>query len=375
MVKGDRAGARTAQDLERKYDFASILNLKQNFEQQLETVNKINSELYNMLDSLVLNLDGLIDDQSDISLWFFYGVPGTLVEPESGWLAPDTRSDHVGDIYYDRGSGNTYIYQGDYTWLQNYDPRLIQAMALTSSDLAEADTERKVYFTTPTTPYQNGDWWIQTNGDLFICQIERDTGVYVENDFIVSSSYAGTNANEINNILTIISGTVTTIKQSNDSISQLVEATTLLVNGLDYAVNNKEGVVSKNYAELKQTAFDLNITIGSVGGKVQTIEDDGATKVQPYGRDAEGNLIETNFKFDQQGLSIAKNGEEMSSFITNEGLYVYRDKGKPKEAVMLKADSNIVEAENITVRTYLVIGDNSRMEDYEGGTGIFYIGT
>ena len=368
MVKADYNGVRTAQDLERKYDFSSILNLKQNFELQLETVNRINSELYNMLDSLILNLDGLIENQGDISLWFFYGVPTSLVEPESGWLSPDTRDDHIGDVYYDRTLGGVYIYQEDYTWLQNYDPRLIQAMALTNAEMAEDDNERKVYFTTPTVPYENGDWWIQTNGDLLICQVARNTGTYIENDFVVSSLYAGTNANENNNILTIISGTVTTIKQSNDSITQLIEATTQLINGLDYAVNDSEGIVHKNYSELKQIADSFTITIGEVGTRVTDIEDNGVKRVQPYDDEAK-------FKFDSEGLSIEKSGEQLSSQITNAGMYVYRNKDKADETIMLKADANIVEAENITVRTYLVIGDNSRMEDYAGGTGIFYIGT
>ena len=59
----------------------------------------------------------------------------------------------------------------------------------------------------------------------------------------------------------------------------------------------------------------------------------------------------------------------MNSLLDNTGLTVKRN-----DDVVLLANNEGVEAENITLRKYLVIGANSRMEDYQGGTGNFYIG-
>lgn len=78
----------------------------------------------------------------------------------------------------------------------------------------------------------------------------------------------------------------------------------------------------------------------------------------------------TGFTFDDEGMKIAKEGEEMSSMVDNTGLYVKRD----TEDVLV-ANNEGVETENLKVRNYLTIGRNSRFEDYkEVRTACFYIG-
>ena len=51
------------------------------------------------------------------------------------------------------------------------------------------------------------------------------------------------------------------------------------------------------------------------------------------------------------------------------GLQVNRN----NEAVLSVTNTG-VEAENVTVRKYLIIGNNSRMENYQDGTGVFFVG-
>lgn len=78
----------------------------------------------------------------------------------------------------------------------------------------------------------------------------------------------------------------------------------------------------------------------------------------------------TGFTFDDEGMKIAKEGEEMSSMVDNTGLYVKRDTEN-----VLVANNEGVETENLKVRTYFTIGKNSRFEDYkEERTACFYIG-
>ena len=79
---------------------------------------------------------------------------------------------------------------------------------------------------------------------------------------------------------------------------------------------------------------------------------------------------ETGFKFDANGLEVSKTGSEMSTRITEDGMKVYRDNTE-----VLTADHKGVNATNLHATTYLIIGNNSRFEDYEGTrTACFWIG-
>ena len=67
----------------------------------------------------------------------------------------------------------------------------------------------------------------------------------------------------------------------------------------------------------------------------------------------------TGTTLDKDGLHVTKDGEEMESRIDYSGLHVERN----GEAI-LEATASGVEAENVTVRTYLTIGLHARFEDY-----------
>ena len=86
-------------------------------------------------------------------------------------------------------------------------------MALTNSEIDIIDNQRKVFFTTPTVPYSNGDWWLKEEG-LYICQVSRIEGqTFKETDFIIGTKYVvGTQATEINNKLTVTNGRVATVE-------------------------------------------------------------------------------------------------------------------------------------------------------------------
>ena len=71
----------------------------------------------------------------------------------------------------------------------------------------------------------------------------------------------------------------------------------------------------------------------------------------------------TGYTFDENGLNIHKDGEAMHNTLDNKGMYVRRDNED-----ILVADSNGVNALNLTARQFFVVG-NSRFEDYDDGTG------
>lgn len=84
------------------------------------------------------------------------------------------------------------------------------------------------------------------------------------------------------------------------------------------------------------------------------------------------NSIETStgYTFDENGLNIHKDGEQMHNTLDNKGMYVRRD-----GTDVLTADHEGVNAINLTARQYLTIGDNARFENYSyNRTACFYVG-
>ena len=78
----------------------------------------------------------------------------------------------------------------------------------------------------------------------------------------------------------------------------------------------------------------------------------------------------TGFTFNEEGLTVSKSESEMKTTITEDGMTVYRN----DEAVLI-ANNTGVDAVNLRATTYLIIGNNSRFEDYgDSRTGCFWIG-
>lgn len=118
---------------------------------------------------------------------------------------------------------------------------------------------------------------------------------------------------------------------------------------------NIEGelVTVKSEVAAKMTSEELTIEINKV-------IDNGVKKVE----------TSTGFTFDEEGLSIEKTNSEMKTQITEDGMKVFRSGTE-----VLTADNEGVKAEDLHATTYLIIGRNSRFEDYDyGRTGCFWIG-
>lgn len=227
--------ARTIADLERKYNFSSLLGLKKNIRMNEKSITKVENELVSMLNTLIINLADVLENQSEISLWFFEGIPTNSKEPCTQW---ETLEDHYGDIYYDQLSG--YVYQfSEMGWTRNNDTNLIQAMALTNVELDTlTDHERKVYFVQPTPPYSSGDWWILEDGTLKICQIGKESGNYETNDFIVSSKYVATIATKTGETITVLKGTVTEITENYVKYTDLATGGSTIISGDNITTGN-----------------------------------------------------------------------------------------------------------------------------------------
>ncbi len=136
------------------------------------------------------------------------------------------------------------------------------------------------------------------------------------------------------------------------SVTKVQEANTDAIESL-----NGELVTLTKKVETSMTAEDVQIQIKSELSN-------GVDKV----------TTATGFTFNEEGLTIAKTGSEMTTNIDEDGMSVYRDNEE-----VLTADNTGVTAYNLKARTYLIVGENSRFEDFtsttgEQRTGCFWIG-
>lgn len=129
--------------------------------------------------------------------------------------------------------------------------------------------------------------------------------------------------------------------------------------------------------QLKQDEIQASVE-SEIDGLTQRVEqtitkDEMNIAIQEAVKDAESSEVTTStgFTFNAEGLNITKSGSEMSTLITEDGLRVSRN-----GEVTLSANNEGVKAEDLHATTYLLIGENSRFEDYDNNkrTGCFWIG-
>jgi pyridoxine 5'-phosphate synthase PdxJ len=128
--------------------------------------------------------------------------------------------------------------------------------------------------------------------------------------------------------------------------------------------------------EMGDSISGVNETISELNRKVEMKLDANAVSIVVKEELAQGVdqvQTESGYRFDKDGLTISKTGEEMSNVLDNTGMYVKRAGDN-----ILTANNNGVEAVNLHASTYLIIGSGngrSRIEDYgTDRTGVFWIG-
>lgn len=270
MAIQDRNVVRTAADLEKKYNFAQLFGLKGNVESTAQALTKVENELNNMLNALVINLSDVLDTQSSISLWFYEGIPTTSNEPYIDWLTPN---DHIGDLYYDQNSGYVYKYT-NIGWVLQDDTNLINAMALTNVELdVTSDHERQVFFQQPTPPYANGDWWVLDDGTLMICQLSKPLGeIYEKDDFIVSSRYVETISVKQNDTIEVLKGQVVTITDTMVSYTDKATGKTTAISGDSITTGS---IKSQNYVA-NTSGTKISLTDGTIDTKNFKVSNNGS---------------------------------------------------------------------------------------------------
>lgn len=168
-----------------------------------------------------------------------------------------------------------------------------------------------------------------------------------------------------NNLGDAIKQTFAKVDKANKQINLVVsemDASSSDISNLQMTIDTINASVQNELNDLtnkvnaKMTAEDVKI-------EIQSELANGVDKV----------TTNTGFTLNDEGLTISKDGREMTTNINEDGMTIKRDNEE-----RLVADNEGVRAYNLHAKTYLIVGESSRFEDYEKDgetrTGCFWIG-
>jgi hypothetical protein len=232
-IKTDRPQVRTAEELERKYNFAGF---EKNIKTTTTGLTKVNNELNEFVNA-VAGDTSILERQLDgeIDTWFGDGIPTLLNPPASDWNV-DEYSNHVDDLYYDKTTGKTYMFienNGTYSWEERPSTFLAEIMAIANSAQETADDKKTIFVERqPVPPYDNGDLWIN-NKKLYVCQIARGKDdTFHAQDFVEATDYVdGTQAQANAASIEIINGQITQLLADNNEFKLNFITTKTLTDG------------------------------------------------------------------------------------------------------------------------------------------------
>lgn len=171
------------------------------------------------------------------------------------------------------------------------------------------------------------------------------------------------NPSTIGDIVKFTYAKVDKVNKQVDIVVSEVETNSENISSLQLTTNNitaSVGELNNDIGELSERV-NASITSEELSVEVQKEIANGVDKV----------ITTTGFTFNDEGLNVSKTGSEMTTQITEDGMTVSRN-----DDAVLTADNTGVKAENLTATTYLIVGINSRFENYDNGsrTGCFWIG-
>lgn len=182
------------------------------------------------------------------------------------------------------------------------------------------------------------DSWLSCKvaiGELQYGNGESTYGINAET--IIGDMILGNNIrildNEGNELFTVVDGMIkSSVQDVNDDITQLTEV-----------IQGADGILIR----------------------IKSLEEN---------KDIDSVTTSTGYTFNAEGLTIYRDGEEIKSLLCNTGMYVTRS-----DEEVLTANNTGVSAINLSARQYLIVGANSRLEDYSDGsdtkrTACFFVG-
>lgn len=177
-----------------------------------------------------------------------------------------------------------------------------------------------------------------------------------------------------------------TIKQTYAKVDKANKQINMLVSEVDTNKNNISSLqlntdaILASVQQIETTTTDalnsINSDVSTLTQKVEaqiTAEDVKLEIQSELANGVDKVITNTGFVFNDEGLTISKTGSEMTTNIDEDGMSVSRG-----DTEVLTADNQGVIAYNLHAKTYLIVGETSRFEDYQKNgqqrTGCFWIG-
>ena len=297
-MKQDKNGARTPQDLERKYNFEKeFSSIKKAIKQSETGITKVNGELDKFVSSTLNTIDNLQNQiDGNITTYYYSGVPTLSNLPTSEWEITEYNI-HLGDLYYDKDTGYAYRFYLDsetnkYGWTKLTDSDVTEALALANAASDTADSKRRTFLVQPVPPYDNGDLWIK-DGEIYISQISKPEGeTFASDDFINNLKYTDdTLATQVGDNLEVVRGQVLTVTEGVDAFKIELETQVKTINDLQQ--ENIEAIEKMGY-----TFGTQNFTIANSNEPFNARMNNQGLKVYTY------NLL--NSIFNHRGSGFGK---------------------------------------------------------------------
>ena len=167
-------------------------------------------------------------------------------------------------------------------------------------------------------------------------------------------------------------------------VDKLNQEISLIVQGIDVnssAITSLQVDTNGIFGSIYAVEQNLNEKMGTVNNDIEVIKQQvnaALTKDQlsiEIQKEISNGVVDkvvtgTGYVFDADGLTISKTNNELSTTVTEDGIEVKRN-----NETVLVADNSGVKAEDLHATTYIIIGDNSRLETWQGNrTACFWIG-
>lgn len=144
---------------------------------------------------------------------------------------------------------------------------------------------------------------------------------------------------------------------------------------INLVVSNNETLTNR-IENTEEQIDNANIQITQITNKVnaQLTPNDVRIEIEKVVQEqGEINSVTTatGYVFNESGLNISKADSEINTIISEDGMKIIKDTD-----TVLTANNTGVDAKNLHATTYLIVGVNSRFEDYDNNsrTGCFWIG-
>ena len=163
-----------------------------------ESKDYIDNTLPDEIAEINRKLDGVVET------WFYPYSPTLQNEPAVSWIRDGEQEKHIGDMFLNNqeyvdnettpDAGKAWRWEkntsGAYFWNPVADSDAVKALQDAAKAQDTADQKRRVFVTTPYTPYDVGDMWVQGSaGDIMRCIKARATGSYTASDWDKAGKY------------------------------------------------------------------------------------------------------------------------------------------------------------------------------------------